>query len=33
MFFDARQIDVEAAEQAAKEAYFRRWLEREKSRK
>lgn len=33
LFFDQRQVDVEAAERAAKEAYFRRWLEREKSRK
>lgn len=33
LFFDERQIDLEAAERAAKEAYFRRWLERRKSQK
>ena len=32
LFFDERQVDVEAAEQLAKDAYFRRWLERRKSR-
>lgn len=32
-FLDGRQVDLEAAERAAKEAYFRRWLERRKSRK
>ncbi len=31
-FLDERQVDIEAAEQAAKEAYFRRWLESRKSR-
>lgn len=31
-FLDQRQMDVEAAERAAKEAYFRRWLERRKAR-
>ena len=31
-FLDERQVDVEAAEQAAREAYFRRWLERRKLR-
>ena len=30
MFFDPRQVDPEAAERAAKDAYFRRWLERRK---
>lgn len=33
LFFDPRQLDPEAAERVAKEAYFRRWLERRKSRK
>lgn len=33
MFFDDRQIDREAAEKAAKDAYFRRWLEHRKSPK
>jgi S1-C subfamily serine protease len=31
-FLDQRQGDIEAAERAAKEAYFRRWLERRKAR-
>jgi predicted metalloprotease with PDZ domain len=31
-FLDQRQRDVDAAERAAKEAYFRRWLERRKAR-
>jgi hypothetical protein len=31
-FLDERQVDMEAAEQAAREAYFRRWLERRKLR-
>lgn len=31
-FLDQRQVDVEAVERAAKEAYFRRWLERRKAR-
>jgi hypothetical protein len=31
-FLDQRQVDVEAAERAAKESYFRRWLERRKAR-
>lgn len=31
-FLDQRQVDIEAAERAAKEAYFRRWLERRKAR-
>ena len=29
-FLDERQADIQAAEKAAKEAYFRRWLERRK---
>ena len=33
LFFDPRQLDPEATERVAKEAYFRRWLERRKSRK
>ena len=33
LFLDERQVDLEAAERAAKDAYFRRWLERKKSRK
>jgi hypothetical protein len=32
LFLDERQIDPEVAERAAKEAYFRRWLERRKDR-
>jgi hypothetical protein len=32
-FLDERQVDLEAAERAAKDAYFRRWLERRKSGK
>lgn len=31
-FLQQRQEDLEAAERAAKEAYFRRWLERRKAR-
>ena len=31
-FLQARMADLEAAERAAKEAYFRRWLERRKTR-
>lgn len=31
-FLDQRQVDLEAAEQAAREAYFRRWLDLRKSR-
>jgi hypothetical protein len=31
-FLDPRQADLEAAEKAAKEAYFRRWLERRKAK-
>jgi hypothetical protein len=31
-FLDQRQVDLEAAERTAKEAYFRRWLERRKPR-
>jgi hypothetical protein len=31
-FLDQRQVDIDAAERAAKEAYFRRWLERRKAR-
>lgn len=31
-FLDESQIDLEAAEKAAKEAYFRRWLEARKAR-
>jgi hypothetical protein len=31
-FLDQRQVDIEAAERAAKEAYFRRWLERRKAK-
>jgi hypothetical protein len=31
-FLDPRQADLEAAEKTAKEAYFRRWLERRKAR-
>lgn len=31
-FLDQRQVDMEAAERAAKEAYFRRWLEQRKSK-
>jgi hypothetical protein len=31
-FLDDRQVDLEAAERAAKDAYFRRWLERKKPR-
>lgn len=30
MFFDPRQVDLGAAERAAKDSYFRRWLERRK---
>lgn len=30
-FLDQRQVDIEAAERAAKDAYFRRWLERSKA--
>ena len=33
LFFDERQFDAEAAERTAKDAYFRRWLERHKPRK
>jgi hypothetical protein len=33
LFFDGRQVDPAAAEKEAKEAYFRRWLERRKLRK
>jgi len=33
LFFDQRQFDPEAAERAAKDGYFRRWLERGNSRK
>lgn len=32
-FLDGREVDLEAAERAAKEAYFRRWLELRKSPK
>lgn len=32
-FLDQRQMDLKAAEKAAKDAYFRRWLEHRKSRK
>lgn len=32
-FLDNQQIDPTATEQAAKDAYFRRWLERRKARK
>lgn len=32
-FLDQRQVDLEAAEKAAKDAYFRRWLERRKTPK
>jgi len=32
-FLDQRQVDLEAAEKAAKDAYFRRWLERRKAPK
>ena len=31
-FLDQRQVDIEAAERVAKQAYFRRWLERRKAR-
>lgn len=31
-FLDQRQGDIEVAERAAKEAYFRRWMERRKAR-
>lgn len=31
-FLDESQVDIEAAERAAREAYFRRWLERKKLR-
>jgi predicted metalloprotease with PDZ domain len=31
-FLDPRQLDMEAAERAAKEAHFQRWLERRKMR-
>lgn len=31
-FLDQRQADLDAAEKAAMDAYFRRWLERRKSR-
>lgn len=31
-FLDERQIDLEAAEKAAKEAYFRRWMKTRKAR-
>jgi PDZ domain len=31
-FLDERQIDLEAAEKAAKEAYFRRWMDARKAR-
>lgn len=31
-FLDDRQLDLEAAERAAKEAYFRRWLEERKAK-
>lgn len=31
-FLDERRVDLEAAERAAKEAYFRRWLDLRKSR-
>jgi hypothetical protein len=33
LLFDPRQVDPEAAERVAREGYFRRWLERRKSRK
>lgn len=33
LFLDPRQVDLEAAERAAKDGYFRRWLERRKTRK
>jgi S1-C subfamily serine protease len=32
-FLDQRNLDLKAAEKAAKDAYFRRWLERRKSGK
>ena len=32
MFMDLRQVDPQALERAAKDAYFRRWLDRRKSR-
>jgi len=31
LFLDARQVDLEAAEKAARDTYFRRWLEARKS--
>jgi hypothetical protein len=31
-FLDETQVDLEAAEKAAKEAYFRRWMETRKTR-
>jgi S1-C subfamily serine protease len=31
-FLDETQVDLEAAEKAAKEAYFRRWMEARKTR-
>ena len=33
MLLDDRPVDLEAAERAAKDAYFHRWLEHQKSRK
>ena len=33
MLLDERPVDLEAAERAAKETYFRRWLEHKKSQK
>lgn len=33
MLLDERPVDLEAAERAAKQAYFRRWLEHKKSQK
>ena len=33
LFFNPRPVDPEAAERVAKDAYFRRWLERRKLRK
>ena len=33
LLFDAQQVDLQAAEKAAKDAYFRRWLDRRKAPK
>ena len=33
MFFNGQNIDPDASERAAKEAYFQRWLSQKKSEK